>query len=396
MYKGGVMQNSRIPMILLFTGLALLSYQFLFHSSVKEQDFTKRLFVGRGGLAEDESTSGEDTTSDGNFKLKSRPQLPKLQQNQIAGLAPAVEVQHEEVAVAPTPAPLDMKALAKATDDKTKAGETKKKKKKKTVSPNPDSNAQKAAPVNIPVQTANTNQDTPVAPVIPEAPLATGNPGGAPSVNATANTNAIAKYYLNILLKEPNLTETQKFVAVHKAHQMTDDVYFAVATAMLADARPQMKDLAVYVYGQAINIKSFIALVNVLDTEHSNTVLIANSTKFLHMYSDVTASGTIPVLAQSLTMPKTTPSLHVEALKLLDIATKQYAQLEMSQPPPVNGQLGTFAYNPANAQKLFVPFVNILGTIIRTSTDANTKNIASQDLGSLQNLFGSQSASINQ
>ncbi len=394
------MQNSRLPVILLFLGLGILSYQFLFHSSNRDNDLTKRLLVGRGDLAEDAVDSNTDS-ADANFSSMTRKN-PKPHAKQVLGpivglapAAPAPEVASPEASPPPQAPPLDMKALAKATDEKAKAGEKKKKKKKKTVSPNPDVTTQNLNQTQTPIQAANSTPEEPIAAAAPSSPIIGEIPDGLEKPNGAAITAANAKYYEKILLKEPNLSETQKFVALHKARQVTDDVYFTVAAAMMADPRLQMKDLAVYVYGQTFHIKSFVALVGVLDTDHSNDIVKTDSIKSLNMYSDVTKAGTIPVLAQSLAMPKTSPSLHLEALKLLDFATKQYALLEMSQPPPGSGQLGVLAYNPANAQRLFVPFVNILGTMIRTATDSNTKTLANQDLLALQNLFGSQSASIN-
>ncbi len=385
------MQNTKIPIALFILGLGVLSYQFIMHPTAKEQAFTKHFLVGRGDLAEDVSNSNDEVKPH---------KLPKLTHPEVAGLAPATKTPSEipvVTAPAPIPVPVDMAALAKATDEKAKPADKKKKKKKKTVSPNPDSNAQNQNQIQAPAPTSdlNANQDVPPAPVPAPAQANTANPGGALANTPAANTNALVKYYENILLKEPSTSETQKFVSAHKAKQITDDVYFTVAAAMMADSRLQMKDLAVFVYSQDLHIKSFVALVNILDTDANNDIVKTDSLKYLNMYSDVTIQGSVNVLAQALAMPITTRSLHIEALKLLDTAAKQYAQLEMSQPLPAPGQVSTFAYSPANAQKLFIPFINLLTALVHNSTDGTTKSIASQDLGDLQGLFGSQSASIN-
>ena len=382
------MQNSRLPIVLLLLGVGILVYQFVVHPTAKEQDFTNHFLVGHGDLAED--------ASDSNFVSSSHKKSSFAINHRVVGLAPAApapEAIPVEASPSLAPAPVDMKALAKATDDKTKAADKKKKKKKKTVSPNIDTSVQ--AQVAPTATLANNYSDVPPAPVAPAAPATPVSNGGSANANAAARTNAMARYYENLLLKEPDSAATQKFVAAHKAKQISDDVYFTVATAMMADSRLQMKDLAVYVYGQAINIKSFIALVNVIDTDSSNDVVKTDSLKYLNGYSDVTATNTVNVLAQALNTAITSPSLHIEALKLLDTATKQYAQLEMSSQSVGGGQVNASAYTPTNAEKIFVPFVSILNTLVRGAADTTTKTIASQDLGDLQNLFGSQSASIN-
>lgn len=394
MHKGGIMQNSRLPFVLLFLGLALLSYQFLVHPTAKEQDFSKRFRVGFGDLAEDKS--------DSSFKASTH-KFSKNHHDQIAGLAPvpapAPQVDPSpSLSLAPSPAPanapVDMKALAKATDDKAKADTKKKKKKKKTVSPNADPTAQTTAPAVAPVIASNS--DVPPAPVV--SPVAQDNTPSAGKVigsTTAAKNSAMILYYETLLLKTPDSANTQKFVAAYKAKQIPDDVYFTVAAAMMADSRLQMKDLAVYTYGQVINIKSFEALVLILDTDSTNDIVKTDSQKYLTSYSDVTSAGGVAVLATALATSPSTPSLHIEALKLLDTAAKQFAQLEGAGTPSGNGQLNTLAYNPGSAQKLFVPFVSLLNNLVRTATDNNTKSIASQDLTDLQGLLGNESASIN-
>ncbi len=381
------MQNSRLPFVLLFLGLAVLSYQFLFHPNVSEQSFSRRFKVGLGDLAQDQSDLKVNPT----IKTFAKPH-----HTQVAGLAPAAPVQVQTPPVAPTPpaltaAPVDMKALAKATDEKAKADAKKKKKKKKTVNPNPETSAQMSVPA-APVA-APAAPEVPPAPVAPPTYQAQASPQGNNNSGA-AKTNALVQYYENSLLKNPDTAETQKFVAAHKAKQVSDEVYFAVAAKMMADTRLQMKDLAVYVYGQTVDVKSFEALVTVIDTDTANDVVKTDSLRYLNSYSDVTTSGGVSVLASAIAAPLTTPSLHLEALKLLDTATKQFAQLEVN-PPIGNGPINTQAYNPGSAQKLFVPFVSLLNNLVRSGADSNTKNIASQDLTDLQSLLGNESASIN-
>ncbi len=382
------MQNSRLPFVLLFLGLVVLSYQFLAHPTASEQDFSKRIRIGLGDLAED--------ALDSTFRPSTHKHT-QVSPYQIVGLAPVTLQPAPEVSSSPIPttaAPVDLKTLAKATDEKAKADAKKKKKKKKTVSPNPDANAQNAVPV-APATIVPIATDVPPAPVAPPAADQAATSGLTNISNVSAKNQAMIQYYENLLLKTPDSVATQKFVAAHKANQITDDVYFTIAAAMMADSRLQMKDLAVYVYGQDVSIQSFVALVTILDTDNANDVVKTDCLKYLNSYSDVTNSIGIAVLGTALTTAVTTSSLHIEALKLIDTAAKQFSQLEMTQTTGAAGQINVSTYNPGGAQKLFVPFISLLNNVIHTSTDSSTKSIASQDLTDLQGLLGNESASIN-
>jgi hypothetical protein len=393
------MLSNRLPIILLALALGIFSYQFIMRPTVAEQSFKRRFLIGHADIAEDA------TTPENAMKTKIRQQsLPPV--GQVVGLgAKPQSLAVEAPAVVPSPAasPINIQALAVATDEKNKDLSKKKKRKKKSVSATPAAQPKSFDAFNAPVptQAKEAFAPAPVAASLPTYKTNYANPS-----NVTSNNNHHsqgAQYWEDILLKEANPAAVQNFLAMNKTKQVSDDVVYEVGSAMAADKRPAIRQLGIVIFGATNSLRNFEALVHILDSEAAQSTLVTDATKYLTTYSNVSNEENMTILAAALKAPNTTPSLHIEALKLVDVASKQYAVLAFNQTTDQTNNLtnnqanaGIEIFSVDHAHKIFDPFVIILTSFLQSSQDANTKAVASQDMSDIQSLIGpQQNASIN-
>ncbi len=382
------MQNSRLPIILLALGLGVLSYQFFLHPTAQEQVFKRRYLVTHADIAED--TVVPESAPKKKFRLP---------EHQVVGLGaePQSVATPPPVVITSPVLPGSIEALAKSTDEKINDSK-KPKKKKKTVSATPDPKVT-VTPYTYADQQVKTPDSVATAGGLPaQQHLAANNYVPTTTLTtATADHNAqTALYWENILLRDADPVATQKFIALYKSKQINDEVLSEVGAAMIADKRLAMRQLGVEVLSNSYNLKNFEALVQVVDTEPASSPASTDALKVLANYSNVATPDAIVVLASALKTTNSTPSLHLEALKLLDAASKQFSNSALNQTTTPANPSGSQIFTTENAHKIFDPFVNILASLLQTSTDSNIKTIASQDITDLQTLLSSQqSASIN-
>ncbi len=394
------MSINRLPIILLALALGIFSYQFMLHPTASEQSFKRRFLVGHADIAEDAATP--------EYKMTKKFSLPRFApvNGQVAGLTAQPQSLPAEVPVAsPSPAasPINIQDLAAATDEKNKDLTKKKKRKKKTVSSAPETKPASGGYFNANVPTPSKETFAP-APTSATKSLPTSQNNFARPTPTTNNHNSqTAQYWEDILLKEANPEAVQKFLAMNKAKQVSDDVAYEVGSAMMADKRPAIRQLSAVIFGATNNLRNFEALVHIVDSENLNSATASEATKYLTTYSNVLNIENMSILSAAIKAPPTTPGLHIEALKLLDVATKQYAVLAFNQstgqisgPTPAPVGAGIQTYSNDNAHKIFDSFVIILASLLQSSQDANLKAVASQDISDIQGLIGpQQNASIN-
>lgn len=392
--------EKRLPLTLLIIGLGLLGLQIYLQPHKAQNFLNKKYFISKADLAEDENTQ------DDSQEITSGTEIKHSNVNTQKNFQPAqsdIKIAETTTPAANIPAaPVNLQELAKQTDadNKNKEGEEKKKKKKKkkvvSAEPTKNSNPQKTADSNL-----NNNADNFSNPAAnstyanKSANLQ--DPSAVPAqAGPVQSDNRNYEYWKSLLLEEPNMTQTQKFIAAHKTKQVNDEVYFQVATQMYADKRQNMKTLALLLYGSYTSLKSFEALVQITDSEVNTTTNYQTASKYLDNYSSLSDTTNLVVLSEALKASKTSSSLHTEAAKLSEQAAKNYVQLQTSSNTSMNTSSNTSLVNSlstASAQKYFTAILSSLQLLVQTSTDMSEKLAASQSYANIQSTLSTQNIS---
>lgn len=82
----------------------------------------------------------------------------------------------------------------------------------------------------------------------------------APASDATPKT---AKEWEDLLLAQPDVEMTEKFIKAYQTGAITSEVFYQVVTTMLESANPDIKKLAVTALGATPSVRSFETLVSI-------------------------------------------------------------------------------------------------------------------------------------
>jgi hypothetical protein len=179
-----------------------------------------------------------------------------------------------------------------------------------------------------------------------------------------------------ILLAKPDAAETKRFIQLYNQSQVSSQIFYKVAQAMLADKRADMRKLGILCAGSTPSVQSFQLLATAESTE-TDTGVKSYEDGFLALYSDL---GNLPIL-QKVLNSNSQPVVTTQALQRLETAATRYLSGTSTAP---SGQPS--AQSAAHNATYFQRFVTIL-TDLSKSSNATVVSQAQQTLTSLQTLL---------
>jgi len=300
----------------------------------------------------------------------------------------------------------DPKAAAAAgtkKDEKKKA----KKKKKKIKGKNSDEVAQ-SSPAKTDVSDSDRS-DSETETDGPRAGLVATNPVGGTAVVApnTAKKNEIPqtlREWEEILLRDPDLQKTQKFVQYFQANQIPAEVFYRISKQMTEDTRPRMRELGIMALGTTPSVRSFNELVSVSASEPAESSTRVQIQTYLLRYTDLT---NVRFLGLALNATSKSPNASqtlasLEAIRLVRVSADRYLKPLLARNPAEEPEQAPPQAAPSPAPRLttaqriqlanyFKTFVTLFERLESQNQQPEIKDAAKQAAASLQVLIAGAS-----
>lgn len=289
------------------------------------------------------------------------------------------------------------KAKKKANDDEYEividpvTGKKVRRKKKKEEA----KKEEKPIPVAKPTEVIQPNDNKPIeephAPVVPPLPdagsIATNQPNNPNNNDPDRDKTQSLQEWQRALLNRPDPKETKQFIQGYKSHNVSSDVYYKIATMMIQDSRPEMKQLGLMVVGAAPSTTSFQLLVGVAKGNSSTPQLQQQANQLLTQYTQPQNL----IYLQGALRGSDRQSATVAA-QLLDTSVQQALQQQQQSLPNPDPRVQESSLAATNRQR-YQPFVSILTQLAQNGQDATLAAQARQTLTDLQMLLGTGSPS---
>lgn len=185
--------------------------------------------------------------------------------------------------------------------------------------------------------------------------------------------------WIKRLLNQPNRAETARFIEAYRDGSVTADTFYKIASMMIEDSRPEMKELGVVCLGLTPSVMSFGVLAKVIETERSGDKVRTYAESYMARYGDL---GNLHILERILKAPHSSFTT-VLAAKRLDSSANLYLNPARHKPPknPTPDSVGVHS-NAGYYQR----FVKIL-TELQNNPDAQINEQARITLAHINQLI---------
>ncbi len=308
----------------------------------------------------------------------------------VAALEPRTPKALPKAAPAPTPAP-----AAKPVDPKkdTKKDDKKKKDEKKKAAA--DKKAKEGSPFAAPAAEANSANDSTSPFAAGDKDFSSGPEDGnleaarqtatfaAASTQSSSTKWTLAEWEAD-LLKEPQTTETQRFISLYKSGAVSSTIFYDIVNMMLEDSRQAMRALGVTCLSSTPSVAS-LTLLEPLQT-NSTSAIQSQAQQALAAYTTV---QNLPILYSIL---KSDSSLTTEALSLLTTSAQNNLGTTTTSTTAGGSTTGasTLSYQ-SSVQQSYSAFLTVLQNL-STQGNSQVQTAASQALSTLEGLLNNSSA----
>lgn len=189
--------------------------------------------------------------------------------------------------------------------------------------------------------------------------------------------------WAKLILGSPQPNNVAKLIEFYRNNMVSDEVFFAILSAMLEESNPEQQNLAVYAAGNVPNPRTFTFLVDVLKGEQQGSPLAAKVTQHLVRYQSL--RDVIHLKTVFLSQIEDTSSMQVAA-QLVDRSTKTLLEGPTDSSGTSSTTKGAIALRQ-QAIKVFQGFVPALEQIlIRYSGDREIARPTQSALSRIKNL----------
>lgn len=199
-----------------------------------------------------------------------------------------------------------------------------------------------------------------------------------PPTKKSADPFASLQEWERLLLSRPDLSETKVFIQDYKNHTVSYDIYNKITQMMVADSRPEMKQLGLMCAGAAPSVNSFNILAGVAKGSGSSAALQTQATGFINQYGSNLSN--LAILQGVLRGGNS--SAEILAAQQVDAAAQRFLI------QPTTPAAGTQSSTPANSAQ-FQPFLAIFQQLSQNQSDQALADQARQSLSNLQARLGS-------
>jgi len=188
------------------------------------------------------------------------------------------------------------------------------------------------------------------------------------------------EYWAKLLLNEPNLEDTKRFIEHYRTSLVTADIFYRIVSEMIEDPRATMQQLGVMCAGLTPSVNSFLLLAKISETQKSDSKVRQGAEQFLGYYGG--SLSYLSVLERILRAPSASYTTVLATQKLDQLASRY---LNIKPKTPTSGQSTTTPATPQYASH-FRRFVAILTALTR-SRDNTVQSQAQRSLTNLQALL---------
>lgn len=261
-------------------------------------------------------------------------------------------------------------------DDKKKDDKKKKKKKKKVDGKDENKGSEPNSD-----EADDTEEDKSAEAAAP-APADAGFTGGVVAAEPSAYPLSL-KEWQDYLLGTPDYKRTTEFIRLYQTGIVEPEIFYTIVDQMLDDTRYRMREFGVMSLGATPSVRSFTVLVDVHNAE--TTAIKDYAARHIRAYSQLQF---LRILASALSADNATPTLSLEALRLLQQASQRYLKnLNTGQPTEQGNNDDRGPAATSMVVRHFDPFLPVLLQMSQSASNSDIRHYATQALSELQALL---------